>query len=224
MSLFQRTVVVAALVAGLGAAVYEARRASALEDELHSVQRAEAARAPQVQAPPNGSEVRLAAETKTNASVAVDPELLRLRGEVGVLRRQLAAAEARATNQITFSHPFLPREAWTDQGTDKPMNAVLTMFWALRQGDQAKLEQIVSPMKPSQTAEDLTFRRAEWERLSAVQVVRVVTVSKGETPLNGDVQVIVERAPIEPGEIPDIDVLRFMLTPTNGQWVVRSAN
>ena len=40
---------------------------------------------------------------------------------------------------MQFTLPYLRREAWSDKGTDDPLNTILTMFWAIRQGDEAKL-------------------------------------------------------------------------------------
>ena len=160
------------------------------------------------------------------ASIADTSELLRLRGQAGLLRRQLDDALATpqpATNHIAFPGLRLPREAWSDHGTNKPKDTILTMFWALRQGDRSKLEQIVSPMRDSQTVDDLIFPRDDWDRLLAIQVVKAVTTAeKGQE--QGNVEVIVEKAP--PADVADKDVdvsvERWFLAKVNDQWVIRS--
>lgn len=70
-------------------------------------------------------------------------ELLRLRGEVGPLRRdsqelaRLRAAQ-RAENAPAQPAPprdFVPAAAWANVGIDKPENAIQTFFWAGKHGE-----------------------------------------------------------------------------------------
>ena len=228
MTTFQRTTVIAAIVVSLGVAIYEAHRASTLESQLQVLQGQNASLAAQTQQQESqreDSEHRAErAEPLANASAAVNSELLRLRGEVGLLRRQLAAAEAKpqpATNQISFSHPVLPRAEWSDHGSDKPLNTMLTMFWALRQGDESKLEQMVWRLRDSQTLEDLTYRRDDWDRISAIQVANVVVLRPRDEE-SGTAEVIVEKAPLVDGAYKDVDIERWFLMKTNGQWFIRT--
>ena len=229
MTALQKTSAAVVVALLLGLASYEAYRASTLQSELHALQGRHTALASQPDQPDDKRETdehraeRI--EPQRNTPTAVSPELLRLRGEVGQLRQQLAAAEAKAqgpTNHISFSRPVLPRAEWTDQGTDKPLNAILTMFWALRQGDQSKLQQIVWPMRDSQTLEDVTFRRGEWDKITAIQVAKVLVISRAGTEVDGNVEVIVEKAPPEPGADKDVEINRWFLMKTNGQWFIRS--
>ena len=135
MTTLQRSIVIAVLTISLGIAIYEAHRASALESELQVLRGQNASLATRAQRPesqrddvehrPEG------AEPSSKPSSADRSELLRLRGEVGLLRRQLAAGEASprpTTNHMAFPGLYLPREAWSDHGTDKPQNTILTMF------------------------------------------------------------------------------------------------
>jgi hypothetical protein len=233
MTTLRRATVIAAIVVSLGVASYEAHRASTLESELQVLLGQNASLAAQTQQQESKREDTghraERAEPLGNASTAANSELLRLRREVGLLRRQLAAAEAKpqpATNRILFTHPVLPRAVWSDHGTDKPVNTILTMFWALRQGDQSKLEQRVWRMRDSQTLDDLTFRRDDWDRISAIQVAKVVvtqSLTAGKvTQENATVEVIVEKAPLVDGADKDVDIERWFLMKTNDQWLIRT--
>ena len=73
-------------------------------------------------------------------------ELLRLRGEVGLLRRDSQElARLRASQHVekgvpqpdpTDSSPdFLPSAAWANVGADKPDAAIQTFFWAGKHGE-----------------------------------------------------------------------------------------
>jgi hypothetical protein len=233
MSAFQRAAVIAAMVVSVGVAIYEAHRASRLESELHVLQARDASLALHTEQQTSNRQDREAraerTETHGNAPTGVSSELLRLRGEVGLLRRDLATAEAKAqasTNQISFSYPVLPRGEWSDQGTAKPQNTILTMFWALRQGDQNKLEQLVLPLRDSQTLDDFSFPRDEWDKFSAIQVAKVVVarqLTAGKvTAETATVQVIAEKALGADGADKDADIYRWVLTKENGQWLIRS--
>ncbi|MEO8425702.1 MAG: sigma-70 family RNA polymerase sigma factor, partial [Verrucomicrobiota bacterium] len=73
-------------------------------------------------------------------------ELLRLRGEVGPLRRdsqelarfrvkQLAEQAAATPAQPASAHDFIPAAAWANVGADKPEAAIQTFFWAGQHGE-----------------------------------------------------------------------------------------
>jgi hypothetical protein len=225
MTTLQRTTVIAAIIISLGVAIYQAHRASTLESALQVLQAQNAslvAQTQQQESKQEDAEHRAErAEPPGNASAAVNSELLRLRGEVGLLRQQLAAAEAKAqppTNQSLFRNPVLPRAAWSDQGTDKPQNTILTMFWALRQGDQTKLEQLLR-MGDSQTPDDLTFPRGEWDKFLAFQVATVHTV-KYRGSETATVQVIAEKALGADGVEKDAGIYRWVLMKENDQWLI----
>jgi len=79
-------------------------------------------------------------------SKAQHAELLRLRGEVGPLRRdsqdlarlragQQAEQVAAAPAQPAPARDFIPAMAWANVGADKPETAIETFFWAARHGE-----------------------------------------------------------------------------------------
>jgi RNA polymerase sigma factor (sigma-70 family) len=96
MTTLQKTLVTATVAVLAGAGIYEARQAAQLRDQVHTLQQQQAPLAEQIQklqgelvAASNrvaGLRDDLAKATKNNA------ELLKLRGEVGVLRAQLGEA------------------------------------------------------------------------------------------------------------------------------------
>ncbi len=231
MTTLQRCTVIAVLIITPGIAIYEAHRASTLESGLQAVQGQTASPAAQAQQPksqPGDTEHRPeGAERNSEPSNADRSELLRLRGEVGLLRRQLAAAEASprpATNHIAFPGLYLPRDAWSDQGTDTPRNTILTMFWALRRGDQSKLEQMLSPLRGSQTLDQLTLPRDDWEKISAIQMANV-GVTRSLTAGNvtqeiGRVEVIVEKAPPVGQTEKEVSMERWTRIKANDQWLI----
>jgi hypothetical protein len=225
MSTLQRSIAIAVLIISLGIIIYEAHRASALESELQVLRGQDASLAAQAQEAKNqrdDTEHRpVGAEPNSKLSNADRSELLRLRGEVGLLRRQLAAVEASpgpATNHMTFPGLYLQREAWSDHGTDKPQNTILSMFWALRQGDQSKLEQMVST-NGGKTLGELIFRRDDWEKISAIQVANTVVVSTASVD-TATVEVIVEQAPPAGQTDKDVSMHRWTLVKMNDQWLI----
>src|SRR5436189_3861986 len=74
-------------------------------------------------------------------------ELLRLRGEVGLLRKdsqelaRLRSPSARAS--APERREYLPATAWANVGLDKPEAAVQTFFWAGKQGDTNVLSNLL---------------------------------------------------------------------------------
>lgn len=104
------------------------------------------------------SSLRAAAGRET-PSIDGKAELLRLRNDVGRLRAQradldrlksenarlAAAVDAGAGAQQMFSDTegFVAKESWGNAGFDTPEAAVQTFFWAMREGDFARLAECV---------------------------------------------------------------------------------
>jgi RNA polymerase sigma factor (sigma-70 family) len=65
-------------------------------------------------------------------------ELMRLRSEVGLLRKdnqELARLRTPALQRPVSREEYLPAAAWANVGIDKPESAIQTFFWAGKQGD-----------------------------------------------------------------------------------------
>ena len=230
MITLQKYTIIAVLVILLGISIYEAHRASALQSEMQVLQAEKAAHAEQAQQStrkPDDGECRTeGAEPDGIHADMGNSELLRLRGEVGALQRQLEdeqASQSSASNHIAFTEPYMPREAWSDRGTDKPLNTILTMFWALRQGDENKLEQIVSRVRDSQTLDELIYPKSDWENISAIQIVGIggeVPIIDGKAQEIATAEVIVEEAPPVLGGYKALNMQRWSLIKVNDQWLI----
>src|ERR1035441_7508815 len=145
MTHFQKAFFPARVVGSVGSAVYETRKASRLESGLRMLNEQHAllvAQIEQLKSERDETQRQRTAVAADKLGSAVEAsELLRLREEVGLLRRQLASTAAKVqttTNQIQFNAPYLPRAVWSDQGTDTPGNTIQTMFRAIGQGDRSE--------------------------------------------------------------------------------------
>ena len=98
MTALQKATVIVALAAFAGAAIYETHRASALEAQLQALRQQQERLAEQVEQSHRERDARTQPESllaqnqklSTNQSADQSRELLRLRGEVSVLKRQVA--------------------------------------------------------------------------------------------------------------------------------------
>jgi len=175
MTTLQKTLITATVAALAGAGIYEARQAAQLRDQVQTLQQQQAPLAEQIQQLQGELEnasnrvVSMAEElanTKRN-----NAELLKLRGEVTLLRRQVKAAEASAvnhqamassapapaaTNQSAISDH--PKETWNYAGYATPEDALQTWTWAMSKSDQ---ETMLSSLTPES--------RKQWEQIFASQ-------------------------------------------------------
>lgn len=82
------------------------------------------------------------ARAKESASKTQLSELQRLRGEVGLLRRESqelarlrSASPAGGASGPPEPDSYIPSTAWANVGAEKPESAIQTFFWAAKQGD-----------------------------------------------------------------------------------------
>ncbi len=153
-------IIVAATIAGLaGAGIYEARQASQLREQNQTLQ--------QQQAPLTEENDRLQRERNdlTNRFAALSDEimrgksnsaeLLKLRGEIGLLRRlnqqslpanALPDAKPTQTLEKGFGSlgDYLSADMVSDAGTSTPEALLQTFIWAIREGKANRLEEIAS--------------------------------------------------------------------------------
>ena len=73
----------------------------------------------------------------------VSPELLRLRGQVGVLRQQNQELAARLMKRQPLTADYEPSTSWADAGTATPEAAAQTFAWALKAGNKERLADIL---------------------------------------------------------------------------------
>ncbi len=127
------------LVAGAGTGVLIQQRAdvSRLRAELAAVSIRASAATPERPAPPSASDV---SEQERAEARKVFLELLRLRGQVIPLRRQLEEtqrklASANLEAPASTVNASLGRETWNNVGIDTPEKAIQTFLWSDREGD-----------------------------------------------------------------------------------------
>jgi len=140
MSKLKLSAISALIVAGVSTPILLQHRALIrLHDEntqLHqAVQQAEVIRADR-----EALERQLANRPNGSLSSAQLGELLRLRGEVGLLRKdsqELAKLRSPTNPSPPGVQPqaYLPSAAWANVGADKPEAAIQTFFWAGKQRD-----------------------------------------------------------------------------------------
>jgi len=140
MTALQKTIVTATIAVLAGAGIYEARQASESREQVKTLQQQQAPLVEQIErlqsesAEATNRLVLLADEIerlKNNSS-----ELLKLRGEVGMLKAENNRARDSATNQP----PSIVVSRWTPQqltnvGRATPLDALQTLLWAANNGN-----------------------------------------------------------------------------------------
>ncbi len=161
MTTLQKTLITATLVAAVGTGIYEARQASQLREQNQTLQQQQLSLSEQIQRlqqERDDATNRLASlaeeigKTKSNNS-----ELLKLRGEIGALRRQtqmLAKTNVTQTNAEPIPSlskgfgalgEYLHSENISDVGNSTAEALLQTFVWAIRESRVDRLEQIGGP-------------------------------------------------------------------------------
>lgn len=160
------TVILAVALLGLGTAVVLQHRQLASARQEAEAARAAAAQAAELKRE-NERLARANADATPDLSRAERNELLRLRAEVARLRQQVKQATGTAprpqpsvppppqsvgplqvpASVLPASDGFLPAEQWADVGLGTPEAAFQTLHWAMRHGNQDRMQQVmvVSP-------------------------------------------------------------------------------
>jgi RNA polymerase sigma factor (sigma-70 family) len=154
MTTIQKALLTATLAAAVGTALYQARRASIARADLRSIQQEQQAAltdAEKLRTENQQLAARLRAQTgEVDALRKGQTELLQLRGQVGVLRQQLAdttgklarpdaGANGLARSWTLGSVKWLAE--WKDAGLTSPEAALETYWWAIASGNVEKLQQ-----------------------------------------------------------------------------------
>ena len=154
MTAIQKTLVTATVAVLAGAGIYEGRQAAQLRNQVQTLQRRQAplgTQVQQLQRERDDATNQLALLTEEIAKNKKDNlELLRLRGEVGVLRNQLAEARIKATQSLATSPKqvtpmphrpgtYISKDDLEFAGYSRPEAALESFKWALVKGtlDQA---------------------------------------------------------------------------------------
>jgi len=150
MTTLQKTIVTATIAVAVGTGVYESRQASKLRTQVQSLQQQQAPLAKQIQqlqGERDEATNRLAAVNEENARLKSGQnlaELLKLRGEVGMLRQkannlaQLLRDLQNAGKQNPSARPtnYFPMESLQFAGYATPEAAIESGLWAKRVGNE----------------------------------------------------------------------------------------
>ena len=231
MTTLQKTIIGATLATAVGTGIYQARQASVLQSQVQNLQQQQVSLTEQVQQLTRDyrdATNRLAVLSNDKGNVNQNMiEFLRLRGEVGLLRqenRKLQVSLKERTNHLIFDFPFLGREEWAEKGTGEPLNTLKTMLWAMKQGDEQKLNQLVLRENPAWSLDYLLLPKRDWDKLVGVQIVNLL--DPGSVSVEGKLQhlvqieTILEKKFVANESATGRAIRRWSLVETNGQWLI----
>ncbi len=150
-------------------------------------------------------------------------ELLRLRGQVGVMRHQIEELKARLGQRVAAQaaaqdvgpgsanpspNRYYPVGSWTNFGYQTPEATALTLFWALRSRDQAAYGGALGKEMPPIAG--------PWA--DAFQQVQGAYISAAEQSPDGSLMVSAEFEMDDGSTVNSIATFRQ----ANGQWVIHS--
>jgi RNA polymerase sigma factor (sigma-70 family) len=233
MTTLQKAIIGTTLAVAVGTGIYEARQASVLRSQVQTLRQQHAPLSERIQRMQQERDEATNQIARLNEAISKNQkdnlELLRLRGEVGQLRRQLleTAAKTNATPpRIEFGLPYSRRDEWAEEGTGEPMNTVLTMLWATKLNNEARLAQLVHPGITNQPIDQLTIPMRDRATMVGVQIVTVDVTQFFHSGLLQDVaqvQAILQvKVPVLGKEIMDNRMRRWSLSKTNGEWLITS--
>lgn len=91
------------------------------------------------------------------APVPASSEVLRLRGDVGLLRRENEELGRLLAQQQKTTTEFIPSAAWADAGNSTPEAAATTFAWAIKEGNKEKLAGVLMFMQDQTNATSAGF-------------------------------------------------------------------
>ncbi len=180
MTTLQKSLVAVSLAIAAGAGLFEWHQASQLSDQVQLLRQQQSPLAEQLQ------EMQRERDSATNRlALLVDQlarlkqnnsELLRLRGEAGLLRKEnqllaqqksiLPGGAATPTLNKGFGNlgEYLPAKNASDAGNSTPEALLQTLIWAIRENKVERLEQIGAPLagqsKPGDTSGEISESEA----------------------------------------------------------------
>jgi len=217
MTTLQKIAVTAALTVSVGAGIYQAKQAAKTRAEMQMLQQQQAPLTEQIQQLQAANEslssrVVAFGDSKTLADARLN-ELLKLRGEVGVLRAQnaemaklqkenqklrrdksiLEAEWNNVTNSSQVMHgPYWNRNAWSDAGTTDPLKTLQSLLWAERENNEDKVGNLVATNALNL---NLLHARGFWGKVKGVHIIGVKNnfINAGIQP-NAMIETIIEQA------------------------------
>jgi len=181
MTTLQKTIVTTTIAALASVGIYEARKVSLLNDQIESLQQQTPLleHVQKLQSERDEATKQLAGLTDELANIKKgNLDLLRLRGEVSLLRHQTnrlgELAQALSTTLASVNSPGapleqtnFPRESWTLAGLATPENALQSFMWAKNRGNVATALSTATP-ELWQQQKELYFKDKSDEEISAM--------------------------------------------------------
>ncbi len=144
MTTLQKTLIAASLTVVVGVGIFETRQASVLREEVQTLRHQQALVAQQIQrleSERDDALRQLASLRANNERLSLNSaELLKLRGQVGMLRQELADTKQRVESAATTTNTMAGswaigetkwRTNWTRVGIASPEAALLNYWWAV---------------------------------------------------------------------------------------------
>ena len=160
MTALQKTFITATIAAAVGVGIYESHQAAIMRSQVQTLERQQATLTEQMGELKTENErlPKMIAEAKDAHALSQAPELLRLRGEVGVLRQQtnelgglrkenirLSQAVAQAeTNQLPAGDQVIVRQAHAEKAMTTLLGAIKNYAAAHNGQLPANLEQLIA--------------------------------------------------------------------------------
>lgn len=234
MTTLQKTVITAALAAAVGTGIYEARRVSNSQKQVQTLLQQQASSAEQIeqlQRERDDATNRLAMLADELARVkSNNAELLKLRGEVGVLRRQLASENSKAVQQTTSSTAskgvvhkpgsYISKDQLLNAGFDTAEAATETYFHAEWSGDFQQLTNALSArllakldvLNDPKGQEEFERKFREQKESSGIQGIQLLAKKVSDDRV--DVQVLIFKG----GKPPEIMITQMVKEGTSWKF------
>jgi RNA polymerase sigma factor (sigma-70 family) len=231
MTTLQKTLITATLTAAIGTGIYEAHQAAQLREQNQTLQQQQAPfveQIQQLQRERDDATNRLAglqdeiAETKSNnlellklrAQTRLNgtsDDLAKLQNENDDLKMEISSLKGRwfnVTYSPQFSMPYLKRDQWGGvQANGDPMGIFFSAAAAARDGDEAKLAELISG-EDDQAVSSL-FSKQRWDDVKGIQMVSTDTFNRNGQVTATVSTIIIKKinAPSESGRPPALEDL-----------------
>ena len=241
MTALQKTLITTTVAVLAGTGIYKAHQATQLRDQIQTLQQQQAPLVEQIrqlQDERDDATNRLGgvlAENEQLKSGRDDDELLKLRGEVGTLRAQLAKSNAdleqvrKHASPMRFDMPYFRRDEWSSKGARTPLDSLSTLLWALKTKNENRLKQMVVQTHPSTPLDvQIGIPKQDWDTLTAIQIVSwgwSEPIINGHPQDSATIEAILEQQISLPDGTtePEQSVHRWFLLKTNEQWLISFA-
>ena len=236
MTTLQKTLITATLAAAIGTGIYETRQANHWREQSLGLQEAYAEQIQLLRQERDEATNRLARlASDADSERGGGGELLRLRGEVGVLRQQTnalakllpvgsVAAERILADKVAQDlqgYTNFPRDSWTFEGFATPESAMKSFMWAKSVGDintvlasgTAELRQEVENayFKDKSEAERKAILLENVQSVTGVEILKKMALSEDQVILQAHF-----------GGAPDKTYSILTMVKLDGQWKVSS--